>query len=892
MTMTKQCRLFLAAALAMCSVAQVQAQTPKYHFENEKLIQVIKQIEQNTEFRFLYREAQLSAVRLSLLASADSLFLKLKRKLIPYQLSLDVDSARKQVIIYKPHRQPPDYQKYALSGYVVDDESGERLPYATIAWDTGPLVKGISANQHGYFDIKNMDPVSDQLYVRYLGYKTQQLWLSEEKLKNGQELTIRLQPKPFTPDEITVQDAQDDLAADSALEGLIKTGSFSPLGENNSIRALQTLPSVATDAAVTNGLNVRGSSSNGFRILLDGLTLYNQYHLFGLVDAMNAEVLRSSGFHYDISPARYQAPLGGTLSLITKTGSLNQFNATAGLSNSAASATLEGPVNKGSSSWLLSGRYSFIDSWNFPGNEDLIEYGLDVNRPADITSLLPQNNAMNLLKQNSRIEQQQVTGTNADFYDIHAKTYWEGVTGNQLIISGYHGSDQTHQEYIRPISEEETASFATDNNWNTSIISASYNMTLQSRTIASATVGYSDYDASYFKEDFRYQLRNENNGNRRDTVRIFPLGLDNALADFSLKQSLSTTFDDFGLEYGFSYQNLIVTYKEQSLPDASFRSRRTSQLADLFVQLNITASNIVHLYSGSRLHYFSNGAYLRWSPRLKAQFFNNQRFSFGLGYSRNYQFLHKLQFYNINSSDFWIMSNEDQPPSSVDYLSSNLKYRFESGWYLQLESYLKWFHNLRLHQLNSGLLSSTFTNRKSPWFYNNEGFARGVELLLRKQIGPLGFTGTYTLSAIEVQNDRINDGASFYPDWDRRHQAGLVAEWKVNSQFILYASTTYASGAPDRLNSFNSTERDRMDYFLRTDVSLQFNRPIFSGYLEARLSLFNVFNRNNPWYTEISPVHVTQPAMGNRPDRERRIAAKTTVYDLGFQPSFSINIRF
>lgn len=126
----------------------------------------------------------------------------------------------------------------------------------------------------------------------------------------------------------------------------MKIGTFSPLGESNAVRSLQMLPAVSMNTALNDGINIRGSSSDGFHVLLDGLTVYNQSHLFGLLDAMNADVLKSSGFYYDVTPAQYQAPLGGTLSLITRTGSINDFRSSFGISNTALKSTVEGPLIK------------------------------------------------------------------------------------------------------------------------------------------------------------------------------------------------------------------------------------------------------------------------------------------------------------------------------------------------------------------------------------------------------------------------------------------------------------------------------------------------------------------------------------------------------------------
>ena len=57
---------------------------------------------------------------------------------------------------------------------------------------------------------------------------------------------------------------------DTTWHHLLHPGLFSPLGESSVLRSLQSLPAVSFSTAFTSGLNVRGSRSDGFQVLLDG----------------------------------------------------------------------------------------------------------------------------------------------------------------------------------------------------------------------------------------------------------------------------------------------------------------------------------------------------------------------------------------------------------------------------------------------------------------------------------------------------------------------------------------------------------------------------------------------------------------------------------------------
>lgn len=278
-------------------------------------------------------------------------------------------------------------QEAVISGYVVDAETGDRLPYSTISWFENGEITGVASSTSGTFHARiNSSGSSIPLLFSFVGYESKRVDFDISLKSELTDIAVRLRPRLYGGSEIIVNGNALFSPSDTVFSSLIEAGSFSPLGDNNSAKALQSLPSVLAGPAIQDGLNVRGSSSDGFRVLLDGITLYNQSHLFGLLDGLNADVLRTSGFFYDVTPAQFRAPLGGTLTFLTKTGNLQNYESSVGLSNTALSATLEGPIVLGKSSFLFSGRHSYIDDLNWFNNQGIIKYGLDIDRNYDFQS--------------------------------------------------------------------------------------------------------------------------------------------------------------------------------------------------------------------------------------------------------------------------------------------------------------------------------------------------------------------------------------------------------------------------------------------------------------------------------------------------------------------------
>lgn len=841
----------------------------------ETLLKVINDIEKKSDIRFLYREALISNVTVSISLDSQQFFEDLRSQLENYNIGLHVDIDRNQALLYKTNGEKSP-SSIRISGYILDAKTGERLTNSTISWFENGEITGIASSTSGTFNTSvKTSKESVTLLFSYVGYESKKIDFSLNEVSNWEDIAIRLEPTLYGGNEIVINGTALFSPADTIYSSLIEASSFSPLGDNSSIKSLQSLPGVLTGPAIEDGLNVRGSSSDGFRVLLDGLTMYNQSHLFGLLDGLNGDVLRSSGFFYDVTPAQFRAPLGGTLTFLTKTGNLQKFNGSAGLSNTSFSGSLEGPIIKGRSSLLLSGRHSYIDDLNWFNNQSVIEYGLDIDRnfefDADTVQQIKNRNIRN------------VNGS-AFFYDVHGKFYFETVGGSQIILSSYFGKDEANQTYERRIQQLEEE-FNTDNEWSNKMIRLAYHTALGNDLNSESSIGFSDYFSSYFKEDNEFRRQNGND-NRNPTIEILPFTLGNELQEFQIDQKFNKSFNAVSWDFGFTYSDFEVLYTEISPRNQSFRSRRTSQLIDIFSQLDFSHSKEAHLNLGSRVYYFSNGKYLKWSPRLKAQLFPESSFSFGLGYSRNYQFMHQLDFQTVNSTDFWVITNFEQPPSSVDYYTSNIRVKPTPTFYFQIEAYYKLFENLRIHSLSNQFVSSFFDDDDTfPFLFNNTGVGKGIELLAKKRFQQFNLSSTYTLSSIELKNRVINNGLPFHPSYDRTHQFSFIGDINLNNGLSFYASWNYATGTPNNMLLRDQIEETRIDDYARLDLSIKYIYATGkTEKVELLFSIYNALNKNNPWYSEIKP--------GLHTSKNQIVLGSATVYDLEIQPSFRVKVYF
>lgn len=860
----------------------VQACYAQFNFKDEPVLDIIKQIEEHTSTHFLYRDALLADVTLSFKSNKEHIYSDFNTELAPYNLSLQYDKNRKQAIIFQSSKKRIAAQEVSIKGQVVDASSGERLPFATIRWKEQRQTTGTSANESGTFNIeRSLASNTFTVLCSYVGYQPKKVTLDFSETQRIDDFTFRLEPKRIDGNEIIVTGASFNSDINNQLANLVDIGTFSAMGENSSMRALQTLPSVSKNTAVSDGLHVRGSPSDAFRVLVDGITVFNQSHLFGLVDSFNGDVLKRSGFFYDVSPARLKAPPGGTLSLITKSGSLNEFTGSAGISNASARLTLGGPIKKGRSSWLVSGRKSYLNTVHWFDNDRLISHGLDVNRNQQVKG-------SGLVDLRSRLVRP--GKTDASFFDLHSKLYFEGKEGNQLILSGYFGGDDTQQNAKRLFRNISSASSSFNyepvtsaNNWQNGAASAQYKQWFNDNTYSTTTLGTSIYETSFTKDDFTYTTVNPLNQKLQSFVFLFEN--ESVLNEFKFNQEVQYHSQHWKWTSGLSYNYFIGEYYENSFDRPGYFSSRKSHQLDAYLQLDSTDWKAADFFAGLRAHYFSNGEYLRWSPRLKFTLFPDSKLSLSTGFSRNHQFLNQIKLKNTVTSNVWILAGNKQPPTSVNYFTAGAYYSISDHFYAQVEGYTKKFEHLRLHELNTFSLSNTFNS--NPFYSNNDGKAKGLEFLFKSSWPVFSLTQALSISEVTLSNPSVNNGESYHPNWDRTYQYTATAEINPLPHISLFGSWTYASGRANRLATLGSKTDERLAAYKRTDLSIEYKRSFQKNYgIEITATVFNLLDRENPWYRKES-VAVNESSSPNQFQ-----AAPVRVFDIGLQPSFNVRFTF
>ncbi|MFO7649930.1 MAG: TonB-dependent receptor [bacterium] len=251
-------------------------------------------------------------------------------------------------------------QTGAINGFVRDATSGEPLGFANVYLDGTDL--GTASAEKGYYYIGRVPPGRQTLKASYVGYED---WQSSVVAAAYQTVTVDILLKPARVQlgEVKVTAARARFEREVEVSAVrLDTRQILSIprvgGEVDLFRTVQLLPGVVTTSDFSNRLYIRGGSPDQNLVLLDGITVYNPSHLFGLFspfipEAVSDVTLLAGGF-----PAKYGTRLSSVLDVTTKEGNSKRFTADASASVIAAKAQVEGPIPNGS--FLVAARRTYL----------------------------------------------------------------------------------------------------------------------------------------------------------------------------------------------------------------------------------------------------------------------------------------------------------------------------------------------------------------------------------------------------------------------------------------------------------------------------------------------------------------------------------------------------
>lgn len=731
--------------------------------------------------------------------------------------------------------------KATLAGHIRDLKSGEPVIGAAVYVES-PMI-GTTTDQFGYYSL-TLPIGRHELKIRGIGIKNSRRQIM---LHADGKLELEAEEDITALKEVVIEAEKDKNVAgmQMGLERLdIRTIRQVPtaFGEADILRVILTLPGVKSVGEGSTGLNVRGGSADQNLILLNDATIYNPAHLFGFFSAFNPDVLKTVELYKSAIPAKYGGRLSSVLDIRTRDGNKKKFTGTGGIGLLTSRLTLEGPIIKDKTSFIIGGRTSY-SNW--------ILHQLPIKSYRESA---------------------------ASFYDLNAHVTHEINEKNTLYLTGYISNDKfrlasdTVYKYTN-----QAASLKWNHNFNNKFYGVftgafskyQYHITSEKNPINASELGYGIRQTNA-QADFTYFLTNKHTIDFGASSILYkvspgsltPLGGESLItrdvlpAEQALESALyaSDRFDitprlaiAVGLRYSL-YNSLGPKEDYRYQPDIS---KTETTITDTIYH---KAGEVAKTYHGPEY-------------RLSVKYSLSENSSVKASYNRTRQYIHMLSnTASMSPTDIWKLSDANIRPQVGDQIALGYYRNFKSNTIeTSVETYYKNMHDFVDYKSGATLL---LNHHLETDIINAEGNAYGVEVMVKKLTGKINgwVSYTYSRSLVRVNNTTTGDiinGGSYYPsNFDKPHDFTMIGNYRFNRRFSTSLNFTYSTGRPITLplskyyigNTARVYYSERNAYrvpdYYRADIALNIegNHKVKKlAHSSWTVSVYNLTGRKNPF---------------------------------------------
>jgi hypothetical protein len=622
------------------------------------------------------------------------------------------------------------------------------------------------------------------------------------------------------------------------------------LAESDVLRAVEILPGVVTTSDFSAAFNVRGGSADQNLILLDGLPVYNPFHLGGLFSVFNADMVSRTDLWTGGFPARFGGRVSSVLSIESDVGA-EGFSAEGGVSLLATRLALGARAPAGVRSSLgledLRGRVSVRRSYF----DQLLSPFLDF--PYHLTDVQAYGEAWT--RGGSRLSASGYTGR--DVIDLR------GIENFPLRLQWGWGNDVGGVRLLAPSGR------------------GSVDVTLGA-TRFETDIRFPDFDDTEFRSRID-QLIVRADGE-------WPVGAHRLRAGFEAGR--------------FSYDNLALTGGSRFAGGS-----QSGVQPSVYVQADLRRDERWLVEAGVRADGWlpsAGSSQVEVSPRLAVKrFLAGGDAALKLAAGRYTQFVHSLRDEELPLGiDIWVLAGERAPHVVSDQVQAGVELFGLEGWTAAADVYVRTFRGVITNNLADD------PNDPLDDFVAGDGLSWGADLAVRRTVG--GVRPSLAVSWLKAWRDfpdfrtgADGDRVRYPPVFDRRLDVDLLVLAPLPRGWDLGTRLSYGSGLPHTrpLASYAYFEHvtgtgrrtppgegdaagvvlgprnaERYPAYLRLDASVRRGFDRSWGRLTPYLEVVNVTNRRNVlfYFYEL--------------DRQTPVRSGISMFPL--LPTFGVDISF
>jgi len=731
---------------------------------------------------------------------------------------------------------------------------GSREPIAASV-QIPELGRGARADESGYFVIAGVRPGTWKIRAHAPGYRD-----VEREIRVPESGTLRLVLE-LAPLAVELEGIEARSTSGSISSGQAGPGStrldpravklVPALAEVDVLRAVQTLPSVAASSDFSSALYVRGGSSDQTLLLLDGVPLFNPYHLGGIFAALDPDAVASVELLAGAVPARIGDRLAGVVDVQTRDGGRDHLRASGSIGMISSRATVDGPLPGGRGSYLVSARRTYVDLFTDAAHR----LGL-------ISATLPYG-----------------------FTDAHLKVVHDVRGGGSIAGSLYLDREAVRVPPALDVSENLQWS------WGSSNGSLRYRQPMGAALLSQLYVGFSSFGGTFQTSpmqrgsagapaDTSGSLRPPPKLDARTGVRDVLTGADLTWYGRAHQIRTGVQFDSYVFD-----SDVRVTDEEYQQYVPSFARREQPWTVAAYVEDEWSPCGALRLRGGVRMLHASGGS-TEWLPRVGASLALSPRVTLLAGAGRYAQALHSIK---DEESVFSSLVAYDVFAAVPQHMGLAVGSDFVAGveWApgattVRVDVYTTAQERVPLAPLPVEPLRAPVLAPDGA--VASRGTARGAELLARRAWGRSALSLSYAVASVtrEIGGEQFTPrfarsqrlDLSGYAPLGSRGQGSLRVQWATGQPYTPAVSQTpgfrydpatgtfVEDGNAVVLGEHNSA---RLPGYFRLDLSARrsFERRWFgrATTVTPYLQVLNVLNTRNVLFAEASPSAAGDPRL-------------------------------
>lgn len=730
-----------------------------------------------------------------------------------------------------PAQDPPG----GIQGIVREEGTGAPIPAATVSLPE--LRRNARTGEDGSFVLRNVPAGTWTVRATGIGHQPAEV-IAVVPAGGVLRLDLSLVARPVALERVRVRgDAPGTVPlADPAGAGGTRLDADAlratpAVAERDVMRSVQSLPSVAAASDFSAAPYIRGGSPDQTLVTLDGIPLYNPYHLGGLFSAVDPDAVESVDVLAGAFPASVGDRAAGAMDIRTREGGTDRIRSTGAVGLISTRIGLDGPLPGGRGSWLFSGRRTYVDvvtgaAYNAGWLEGHLPYA---------------------------------------FHDAHLKLTYPLAGGGRLTATGYQNREGFEFTPRDTLLDNVVADFG----WGSRAAGVQWWQPLGERGTLEVRGAWTGFAGRFHLSERLWVDSLQRYGNELQPQ----LDADTRVEDAQLSVAGTWNAGAHRLRAGVEghryrfFQDLAPVEEEMREWIAAFRMDQAPLTVSLWAEDVWDAGSGVQLRGGVRvLSAGSRGTAVM--PRLGARWTVTPRLSVSAAAGRSAQVMHSLlDPERIPSS---VMAYDALAAGDGLTISDDLVLGAawaDGGTELRVDAYARRVSGLPLPPPHDHLFRNALVHPDS--FTAGSAVARGVEVLGTHRRGSSGIQLAYSLSFAQRRLDTM----TWTPRFDRRHSVDLSAwtGWGRGGQLSM--RLTAASGQPYTpvvattrrwyfdpttgqmvgpgpvepvLGEYNAA---RLPAYLRLDVGVRREfHPRWGGRevaLTPYLQVVNVFNRPN-----------------------------------------------